>query len=408
MWSMAADPTKFYKTFQFRGYVREGGHERLEAVLEQCRRLYNRYRWERREAHRQYKINISGVDQNRWFTRLRAQDEFWDSVSTHIGRGVILRLDKAFQGFFDRISKGETPGYPRYMPETRWVTIEIDVASTAVLKISPNGKKGYIRIKGLPTVQIKLNKQVPNPRFLKTIGLTKRPTGWWVSLSFSFVPEPDLEGDDIGIDLGVNNRLALSDGTLIDGRTPDRERENRLRRQLERRTKRDDKGRVSGRQSIRRGKSQKALARETFRNQARNRNECHRITTGIVRNYGRIAMEDLDTPDMTENIGGTPENPGTGVAAKTDLNRRILDQTWGTLRYQIRYKAEWAGTGLTLVNPAYTSRECNICGRRPPQQSYRVYVCGHCVLLLDRDINAARNVYNRAFSTRAGPPLASA
>ena len=80
------------------------------------------------------------------------------------------------------------------------------------------------------------------------------------------------------------------------------------------------------------------------------------------------------------------------MSAKQALNRRILDQTWGLLITQLTYKAAWAGRDLVAVNPAYTSRICSACGARTPQQRYRVHECGNCVLALDRDVNAARNV----------------
>ena len=97
------------------------------------------------------------------------------------------------------------------------------------------------------------------------------------------------------------------------------------------------------------------LSRETHRNQVRNRNAVHEITTALVRSYGRIAIEALQVRNMTRSAKGTVDEPGKQVAAKRALNRRILDQTWGGLVTQLSYKAEWAGRELVAVNPAYTS-----------------------------------------------------
>ena len=139
------------------------------------------------------------------------------------------------------------------------------------------------------------------------------------------------------------------------------------------------------------------LSRETHRNQVRNRNAVHEITTALVRSYGRIAIEALQVRNMTRSAKGTVDEPGKQVAAKRALNRRILDQTWGGLVTQLTYKAEWAGRELVAVNPAYTSRTCSSCGARTPQRHYRVHDCAECGTSLDRDINAARNVEARAF-----------
>ena len=91
------------------------------------------------------------------------------------------------------------------------------------------------------------------------------------------------------------------------------------------------------------------------------------------------------------------------VATKSGLNRSILEQSWGLLRNQLAYKAEWAGREFVEVNPRYTSRECSNCGQVTPQSEYRTYACGVCGYVADRDTNAALNVVQRAFGpTGAG------
>jgi hypothetical protein len=54
-------------------------------------------------------------------------------------------------------------------------------------------------------------------------------------------------------------------------------------------------------------------------------------------------LEDLRISKMTESAKGTIESPGINVAAKSGLNRRILDQGWGEFRRQLEYKLAWKG-----------------------------------------------------------------
>ena len=51
-------------------------------------------------------------------------------------------------------------------------------------------------------------------------------------------------------------------------------------------------------------------------------------------------MDDLKVKNMT-SAGGTH---------KRGLNREVLAQTWGMIRQQLEYKAEWAGRKLVKVN----------------------------------------------------------
>ena len=83
------------------------------------------------------------------------------------------------------------------------------------------------------------------------------------------------------------------------------------------------------------------------------------LTTDLVRRFGLIAVEDLAIRNMTRSAAGTIENPGTGVAQKRGLNRSITEQTWGLIRSQLAYKAEWAGRELVVVDPKFTSQRCS-------------------------------------------------
>ncbi|MDQ6643878.1 MAG: transposase [Chloroflexota bacterium] len=56
-------------------------------------------------------------------------------------------------------------------------------------------------------------------------------------------------------------------------------------------------------------------------------------------------------------------------------------------------KAEEAGRTCVKVNPAYTSQECSRCHHRHKMPlRERVYHCPCCLLVIGRDLNAARNI----------------
>ena len=105
---------------------------------------------------------------------------------------------------------------------------------------------------------------------------------------------------------------------------------------------------------------------------------------------------------------------GRGRAAKAGLNRSILAQSWGESRRQLSYKAERAGVRLLVVDPAYTSQKCAVCGHiersnRKTQDTFRCVRCGHAE---NADINAAKNILAAGLAASAcggdvrRPPLA--
>ncbi|WP_375340061.1 zinc ribbon domain-containing protein [Okeania sp. KiyG1] len=49
------------------------------------------------------------------------------------------------------------------------------------------------------------------------------------------------------------------------------------------------------------------------------------------------------------------------------------------------------------VNPQNTSQDCSNCGEKVPKElNIRTHSCPHCGVVIDRDLNAAINIKNRA------------
>ncbi len=71
------------------------------------------------------------------------------------------------------------------------------------------------------------------------------------------------------------------------------------------------------------------------------------------------------------------------------------DAGWSTFIAMCEYKAENAGTvKVVKVDPYKTSQVCSGCLHEGPHKdlSERVHICEACGLVLDRDVNAAKNI----------------
>lgn len=65
------------------------------------------------------------------------------------------------------------------------------------------------------------------------------------------------------------------------------------------------------------------------------------------------------------------------------------------LRRQIEYKAAWSGVHMHVADRWYpSSKTCSACGvvKAKLCLSERTYTCDQCGIVLDRDLNAARNL----------------
>jgi putative transposase len=109
----------------------------------------------------------------------------------------------------------------------------------------------------------------------------------------------------------------------------------------------------------------------------------------VVANYGVLAVEDFKPRFL----------------AKSRMARKSADGAIGACKAVLIECAERAGRRVVLVPPAYTTMTCSGCGARAKSRlllSERVFACGSCGMIQDRDRNAARVILDRAGLNPAG------
>ena len=86
----------------------------------------------------------------------------------------------------------------------------------------------------------------------------------------------------------------------------------------------------------------------------------HKLSRSLVDDHDLIVIQDLAITNMTRRPAPRPDGHGgfasNRAAAKSGLNKSILDAGWGTLTAMLTYKAEGAGRELVVVNPAIPPR----------------------------------------------------
>ena len=374
-----------FRTYQHRGHVSRRGCDRLNQVLAGCAELYNAELEHWRTTYKQTGESESFFDRTKAFTATRNEDPFWQSLSIYVGRGVLARADRARKAFYRRAKDGDKPGYPRFKPKHRYRTIQLEQVDPVMVK--PDGRGYAIRIKGLPVIRIRTRRELPPSEDLKSIRITFKGRRVSVNLVYAVDLEPLPHNPArVGLDMGVLSRITTSEGEKIERRRVDRDEIARKQQRLS----------ACQKGSRRFRQRRRILANAYDRARVRDRNQCHRVTTDLVRRYGLIAVEKLDKQKMTRS----------GGARKRGLNRSILEQSWGRIVNQLFYKAASAGRELLFVDPRNTSQRCSGCGAMVKKDlSVRSHVC-ECGLDLDRDHNAAINILQKALAGGAFPAAA--
>jgi len=228
---------------------------------------------------------------------------------------------------------------------------------------------------------------LPENAVIKHVLIKRKNRQWFVYLMLQ-LPDRVFAPNGlpaVGGDMGLLRLLTFSDETLIDNPRWLRHTLSELRR-AQRRLSRRKKG------SQRRRKAAFQVARLHEHVSKQRKDFWHKLTFGLVNAYGLIALEDLELKFMLLNH---------------KLSLSAHDAGLGIFQSLLRYKAVKAGCAIELVDPAYTSQVCSGCGCVVEKAlSERVHRCPNpkCLLVLDRDVNAARNILSLALKSAGTPP----
>ena len=349
------------KNYQYRLYPTKAQTTKLNNTLETCRFVWNRSRWQRKNAYQIEQKSVSKFDQNNELKSLKKENSKLKEVHSQVLQNVNERIDLAFRAFFQRLKRKETPGYPRYKEASRFKSFCYPQTGFRV----QNNKVFLSKIGHVRFVEHR-----PVPTNIKRLTIKKSSTGKWYAVFCCEVEPQQLEelNDSVGIDVGVKSFATFSDGLVVENPKFFKRDSKELTKAQRKHSKKKSP------------KTQKVVNRIHERIKFRRDNFSHQTSREVVNKYNPICIEDLDINRIKRD-------------SYRVLNREISDAAWTSFTDKLVYKAEEAGRQVVKVNPAYTSQDCSSCGYRVQKKlSDRVHICPSCGLKLDRDVNAALNI----------------
>lgn len=352
------------QAFRYRIFPTKAQRTRMERTLEYCRVLYNAGLEQRRTAYRRQHVSLSKARQQADLPVLKTAYPEFSEVYSQVLQDVLTRLDKAFDAFFRRVKAGEKPGYPRFKGKGRYDSLTYPQLGFAL-------KDGRLHVSKIGALRIRLHREIVGT--IKTLTLRRTSTGKWFAC-FSVEIEPnacDPLPTRVGVDVGLRHFATLSTGKHIDNPRFFRTDERALAK-AQRRLSAVPKG------TPERIERRKVVARIHERIANRRREFAHQESRKLVSAFGLIVFEALLIRNMLK---------------QHTLAQAIADAAWSQLVRYTTYKAAGAGGRVVLVDPRHTSQNCSGCGHRVGKSlAERVHRCPQCGLVLDRDVNAARNI----------------
>src|SRR5437588_2757359 len=372
------------KTFMCRLYPNKKQLKMLEATLEECRWLYNNTLAYRKEAWEERQERVSYYDSKARIPILKAERPSLKNVHSQVLQNVTERVELAFQGFFRRIREhAEEPGYPRFKGKGRYDSFTFTQSGFSIVSASQAASHDdRVSLSKIGAIKMVYHRKIKGT--VKTCTIRRSSTDkWYVSFSVECEPErlPEVP-TQVGIDVGLKTFATFSNGEEIENPRFFRKEEKALAK-----VNRTHSQLVKG--SPERRKNRKVVARVHERIKFRRDNFTHQQSRQIVDRFGLICVEDLHVNCMVHNHC---------------LAKSIHDAAWTGFFDKLFAKAEEAGRTAVKVNPAYTSQDCSRCHHRQMMPlSERTYHCPRCLLSIDRDLNAARNIVRLGLQSRVIP-----
>ncbi len=352
------------RSFKFRIFPSKTQSQKLEQTLNLCRDLYNSGLQERRDAYQLNRISLNYFDQANQLSEIKKTNPEYTLVHSQVLQDVLKRLDKSFQGFFRRIKSKQIAGFPRFQGLNRY-----DSFCYPQSGFSLTGNK--LTLSKLGKLKIKLSCEIIGK--VKQCRIKQECGKWFVIFTVETATQPlPKTGKSIGLDVGISSFATLSDGIQIDN-FKYYESTNKKLRVAQRSVAR--KSALSGSNRRRKAVLKLRKIHQKIKNQ---RNDFqHKVSTYLVKEFDLIVIEKLSILGMSRGI----------------LSKQVNDAAWSSFFDKLRYKAECAGRDLKEVNPNRTSQACSQCSTIVKKDlSVRVHHCLQCGLILDRDINAAKNI----------------
>jgi len=352
------------KAFKFRLYPSDAQKMQIEQHFGCCRLVWNLALEAKKRAWESARIDVSRFDLQKQLVELKKEYIWLYEVHSQALTSVLLHLDTAFDKFF----KGA--GYPRFKNKggrqsfqfPQFVTIE----------------KGYIKLPKIKKVRCEKADMLEGQ--VKTVTISKTSTGKYyasvlVDNKRELPTKPQTHPEKTtGVDVGIKSFAITSDGKFY---APNRYLQNSLDRLrcLQRRASRKKKGSNSKKKAA----LKSARINEKITNQRTD--HIHKITTQLVRDSQAetFVIEDLNLVGMVQN---------------RSLSRVISDASFGEFFRQMKYKCEWYGKNLIVIDRfAPSSKRCSECGEINNELtlSDREWGCS-CGAHHDRDLNAAKNI----------------
>ena len=386
-----------YKGIELRIYPNKKQKELIAKTFGCTRLIYNKALDLRKSKYENEGIAIFYKDTNEMLTSLKKDKDFafLNEVDSIALQQSLRDLDRAYKNFFN--SKF---GYPKFKSKKdnrksyRTQNVNNNICVTMDNKYIKIPKLGYIKTRNTFKSFGKINNAT----------IIQKPSGKYYCVLDVEVEETikPNNGGIIGLDMGISNFYTTSMGYKCNNLKYYHNSQKKLAR-MQRKLSRQIESHIIDykieenkrfpqydkplleckniqKQRIKIARLQEYIANQRY-------DFLHKETLKLCKENQFIAVEDLNVKNMIKNH---------------HLASNIQDVSWSKFLTILEYKCAKYGTTLIKVPRFYASSQiCSCCGHQNKDiknLAIKKWTCPECGTVHDRDINAAKNILNKALS----------
>ena len=335
--------------------------------------------------------SASGIQMKRT-TELRHERDNFAVINANVLQRNITKLDTAFTNFWKH-----GRGFPKYLKSLE--SFEYKPGDVKITEARPS--YGIVYLPGVGEVKFHNSRDLSLIQSVRTVTVKYKGGDWYVSMLVD-IPEELPEEKPIsecksvvGIDVGVNKLVALSDGSFVENTRP--ATNPRIARRLAMRQRAASRKR-NGSKNKAKAYARLAKMQHKIAQQRDGRN--WKAANKIVKTADVVGREDLNIKNMVKRAKPKPDGQGgylkNGACKKTGLNKVILDAAWGNLFSKIAWVAAKSGKPVVKVSPKHSSQECPSCGHIDKKnREGEKFICVECNYTEHADTNASRTIAKR-------------
>ncbi|MBF2014434.1 MAG: transposase [Rivularia sp. T60_A2020_040] len=385
----------FNLTYEFKLKPTQEQSNTFEQWLEINRRVYNYALRERKDWYksRSCQINTCSLrgeyiipadiprptfaSQCKSLTEAKKTNPDLKSVQSQVLQQTLKRIENAFTSMWE-----QNHGFPRFKKPGRMRSFVFPQMKGNRLNTKREVCRRISRV-NLPVigwVKFRQSRSIPDGGVIKQARVVKRVSGWYVMLTVQWdvsPPEPLPHGEAVGIDVGLTNFVATSNGLVLKRPRFFLMCERKLKL-LQQRVSRKRKGSNNWKKTL----YKVAKLHEYVANCRKDWQR--KLSHQICDSAGMVFVEDLNLVGLSRGM----------------LGKHCLDAGFGQFFNILEQTCFKRDVYFQKVDARKTSQICPNCGIETGKKhlSERTHVCSNCGYTTDRDVAAAQVVAIRGLA----------